>query len=359
MLFSVEGAVATSVSTVSMSELGLQERLHLQQWILAHPQVLGPDVAVISSEYADWTNARGERVADRLDILGVDTDGRLVVAELKRDAAPHTVHMQAINYAAMVSRLTIDDVAELHVERRRKLHDPIDHEAAVSWLQTKRLVTSETLQRPRIVLVATHFPVSVTASVVWLNEQGVDIWLIRFRPYRLPSGQVVVAFSRLFPVPDVEEFSVRRSTGVSSEIADDGPGPPWDRPALASLAEAGNAATLSVLDLCAAPNATGVRVTDVIQHAGVTVHQVRGHLAGLTMLLKNKRNGFAQNAWPFRVEWLPGGVAEYHMDPGVAATWRELRGVGLVPGTHLHENSPLSDEGSCAEGVSAEGTEQQ
>jgi hypothetical protein len=37
----------------------------------------------------------------------------LIVAELKREVAPHTIHMQAVNYAAMVSRLTPDDIAQI------------------------------------------------------------------------------------------------------------------------------------------------------------------------------------------------------------------------------------------------------
>lgn len=46
--------------------------------------------------------------------------------ELKRDAAPHTVQMQAVNYAATVSRLTPRDVAELYVETRRSMRQRRD-----------------------------------------------------------------------------------------------------------------------------------------------------------------------------------------------------------------------------------------
>ncbi|MEU1746615.1 hypothetical protein ACWD8I_03615 [Micromonospora arida] len=47
-------------------------------------------------------------------MLGLDRAGRLVVIELKRDRAPDTITMQAINYAAMASRFTLDLLAEVH-----------------------------------------------------------------------------------------------------------------------------------------------------------------------------------------------------------------------------------------------------
>jgi RecB family endonuclease NucS len=59
-------------------------------------------------------------VADRLDVLGLDRGGRLVVVELQRDRAPDTVTMQAINYAATA----------IHVRRSTdEKHQPFSLEA--------------------------------------------------------------------------------------------------------------------------------------------------------------------------------------------------------------------------------------
>lgn len=360
VLVTVDQAKAEVVDTARMANLDLEERKHLQEWILAHPQVLGANVEVIASEYADWQDHLGERVADRLDILGIDGDGRLVVAELKRDEAPHTIHMQAINYAAMVSRLSVEDVAEMYVARQQRINSPVELGKALDWLQTLKLVTAETLKQPRIVLVATHFPAVVTSSVVWLNEQGVDISLVRFRPYQLPAGQIVVAFSQLFPVPDVEEFTIGRRTGVLAASTETEPGPPWDKAALTRLAARGNLGTLTVMDLCAQPEADDVRVVDVMEQAGLSNAQVRGHLAGLTMLLRNKKNGFTQNAWPFQVSWSPAGVSSYRMNQDVAALWRAVRdsedettvstdGAGAPVPTDVDTGSPATAQGELVD----------
>jgi hypothetical protein len=60
----------------------------------------------------------GSPTWERLDVLALDRAGRLVVAELKRDHAPDAVVVQALNYAAMVSRCNLDILAEAYGERR-------------------------------------------------------------------------------------------------------------------------------------------------------------------------------------------------------------------------------------------------
>ena len=334
-LLSVADKQSTVVTPTGLPQLELKEREHLQEWVLAHPEVLGTGVVVVTSEFDKWQTATGEVVADRLDVLGLGPDGRLVVVELKRDLAPHTVHMQAVNYAAMVSRLTTRDVAEMWVAWHGTQDQPLDVASVEAELQTKWLLSPDTIKSPRVVLIAAGFPASVTASVVWLNEQGVSVDLIRFRPYRLDDGRVLVNFTRLFPVPSVEDFTIgRRTATITTATEPSGPGADWDLDSLRRLAEQGNDATLAMLDLCAADEADGVSVQDVATQASITYGQVRGQLAGLTMRLKNPKYGFAQRSWPVEIQWLPGGVASYRMRSDLVPLWRQVRGlddVGVAP----------------------------
>ncbi len=327
-LLSVADKQSTVVAPTALPKLGLWEREHLQAWVLAHPEVLGTGVAVVTSEFDKWQTASGAAVADRLDVLGLGPDGRLVVVELKRDVAPHTVHMQAVNYAAMVSRLTTRDVAELWVAWHGTKDQPLDVASVEAELQTKWLLTPDTIKSPRVVLIAAGFPASVTASVVWLNEQGVSVDLIRFRPYRLDDGRVLVNFTRIYPVPSIEDFTIGRRTASTSTTAEStAPGADWDLDSLRRLAEQGNDATLALMDLCAADEADGVSVQDIAAQALITTGQVKGQLAGLTMRLKNPKYGFAQTTWPVEIQWLPGGVASYRLPSDLVPLWREVRGL--------------------------------
>ncbi len=161
-LLSVNDKQSQIVAASGLPQLGLLEG-HLQKWVLGHPELLGTGVTVVTNEFDKWQAASGEKVADRLDVLGLGPDGRLVVVELKRDLAPHTVHMQAVNYAAMVSRLTTRDVAELWVAWHGTVEQPLDVDSVEAELQTKWLLTPDAIKSPRLVLIAAGFPASVTA----------------------------------------------------------------------------------------------------------------------------------------------------------------------------------------------------
>lgn len=322
ILFSVDGATAVKVARAELDQLALQERQHLQEWVLSYPEIIGPDTIVITSEFDRWQAADGSLVADRLDVLALDSDGHLVVVELKRGTAPATTHMQAINYAAMVSRLTPEDVAEMYAATLRKAGDDISDDAALERLTTKHLLSPEGIRHPRLMVIASDFPPSVTAAVVWLNEQSVDFSLTRFRAYRV-NDQTLVSFSRLYPVPDVEEFTIGRRSETPRKTSE---GPPWDETALQRLAEQANPATLALMDLCATAEGSRVGVSSIAEAANISVPSVRGQLAGLTMRLKNPRYGFAQTEWPTTVTWLPGGVASYDLDDGLAELWISIRG---------------------------------
>ncbi|MGA5633619.1 DNA-binding protein [Streptomyces lydicamycinicus] len=208
-LFTVDGCSATPVPPTVLAAEGLLERRHLQEWVIEHPAVLGEEVLVITSEFDRWADTDGVPARDRLDILGLDATGRLVVVELKRGTADRDVHLQAITYAALVSRFDLDTLAQAHhnflqgrgesleLEAcRRRLLDHVDGD----WSQ-------ELLQRPRQVIIAAGFPKQVTHTVVWLSEMNLDIDLIQVGLWKV-QDQLIVGFTKLYPTPEVEEFTL-------------------------------------------------------------------------------------------------------------------------------------------------------
>lgn len=120
-VFAVAGPVAHAVERVSLAKVGLWERRDLQEWIIEHPEVLGdgPEVLIVAVEFDRWSTDAGVTAHQRLDLLGIDTGGRLVVVELKR-ASEKTIHLQAITYAALVSRFDEDTLASVFAEHLTK-----------------------------------------------------------------------------------------------------------------------------------------------------------------------------------------------------------------------------------------------
>jgi alkylated DNA nucleotide flippase Atl1 len=216
LVFTVDGSKATRSTPITLAEAGLQERQDLQEWVIAHPEILGTDVLIVTFEFDRWWASGGSRERDRLDVLGIDTDGRLVVAELKRDKAPDTVEMQAIKYASMASRFTEDTLVDQFAAFRARGEGPRDEESAREDLVAHAgELDPEQLRQPRIVLVASSFPPVVTASAVWMSEMGIDITLQRVQAYRVFDTKTIITVSQLFPLPDVEEFTVAPGASAS------------------------------------------------------------------------------------------------------------------------------------------------
>lgn len=207
LVFTVTGASAVAATPISLAEAGLKERQHLQEWVIAHPQVLGPSVKIVAFEFGSWTGYTGEKEKDRLDVLALDSDGHLIVVELKRDKAPDTVEMQALKYAALVSRFTRDDLDKVHARYLSKqTGTDVSVEQAAEELDAWATITEESLRLPSVVLMASDFPPTVTATVVFLHQQlGLDIRLLAFQAYQT-ANDVLVTVSQHYPPPGIEEF---------------------------------------------------------------------------------------------------------------------------------------------------------
>lgn len=324
-------SVVHAVEAISLADAGLREREHLQEWVLAHPEVLGPGILIVTSEFDRWESRAGAE-RDRLDILGLSSDGHLVVAELKRGLAPDTVDMQAIKYAAMASRFDIETLTDAYVEFVRKHSEvALTSEEAAEQLQahTEFTLSDETLRAPRIVLVAGGFPANVTATAVWLSEMGLDIALTRVQAYRTP-GEVIVTVSRHYPPPDVEEFLVaptraaRRARPVDAMLGAD-----WTEDDLRRLRdEVSNVTVRATLDLCSAQPNEWVP-SDAVQAAtGRPSAKHRGDYGGFGVTLRAR---FKRSNAPFEMKWAALGTSQqyYKLSPQLADWWVTLTGEPL------------------------------
>jgi alkylated DNA nucleotide flippase Atl1 len=218
-LFSVVQASARALTPTTLTAAALHERAHLQEWLLEHPAVLGDDVMVITSEYDKWVATDGAKAAKRLDILGLDRSGRLVVVELKRDDAPGDVHLQAITYAALVSRFTIDTLAEVlaaFLTKRGKATTAAEARTLIEEHVGGEL-DADLLHSPRIVLVAGRFPREVTHTVVWLRDQ-LQITLLQMNAWTNGS-EVLVGFQQIWPLAEVDDFTLAPAGSGTAAVA--------------------------------------------------------------------------------------------------------------------------------------------
>lgn len=195
-----------SISSCKETEFkahGLLERQDLAKWIEMNPSILGEDLMIITTEYD-----RFDKTNERLDLLGIDKEGNLVIIELKRDDSGKSVDLQAIKYAAYCSTLSLTDLLTMYIRYQKQkgisLSEEEAQKALLDFIENNDF--EEFSDRPRIILVAKEFRPEVTASVLWLRKFTIDITCVKWDPYQLPDGQLAVSSSVLIPLPEAKDF---------------------------------------------------------------------------------------------------------------------------------------------------------
>lgn len=226
-LLRVDGTSSEQCNETSMLSEDFLETTHLEEWIVANPQVIDESLKVVTTQFSKWAS-KEDSAAERPDIIALSNSGDLVVIELKRKI-DKTVHLQALTYAALASSFTMDLLAEEHAKwlnKRNDVHPPVSVEQArldlESFIDTDQDNNDQVLfALPKIVLVAPEFAGQVLTTVQWLSEVAPDL-LIECHEFRIfnaspnhNSKNLVVSFSRVFPLENLDD---RRLRAQSSRV---------------------------------------------------------------------------------------------------------------------------------------------
>ncbi len=199
---------------VDLSQLGFQERRDLQEWVANNPSILGEELLVIGKEFSGF-----DRTNDRLDLLAVDTGGKLVVIELKRDDSGADAHWQAIKYASYLHRVDTEGIIRMFAD-----YAEISAEEAADRLL--KHLNSDDLNglnnEQRIILVSHRFAPEVTSAALWLNEKAsVEDFMtcVQLTPYQdAEAGSLYIQANTIIPVPGVDDYVI----GIGDSSDSDG-----------------------------------------------------------------------------------------------------------------------------------------
>jgi hypothetical protein len=194
----------------------IMERKDIEKWVSEYPEILGEDLFIITNEYDKF-----DKTKERLDLLALDKNGKLVIVELKREESGRTVELQAVKYAAYCSTLTFDDLVPLRrrfivKQNKQQTDDEIEKEM-IGFIENDDFEALD--DKPRIMLVAKDFRPEVTSSVLWLRKFGLDISCIKLTPYKIDDSRIGLVSSTLIPLPEAEEYIVKSERKESGEKA--------------------------------------------------------------------------------------------------------------------------------------------
>jgi hypothetical protein len=195
------GRSAVRVDPINTDET---ERL-LEDLLASTPELLGRELLLIGRQLATESGP--------LDLLALDSDGQLVVFELKRGVLTRDAVAQVVDYASYISALDEEKLARL-IEGSSGRHGIAQINDFQDWYGGEYPDSDGVLARPaKMVIVGLGADDRARRMVTFLNQRGVDIQLLTFQAFR--SG------SELFLTKEVP-VSVSRRLSSASENSKEG-----------------------------------------------------------------------------------------------------------------------------------------
>jgi hypothetical protein len=198
-----------SFSQTGRADFGLVRHL-LQDYV----GVIAPGTLVLSLDYFK-PDSTGQGV------LAIDKAANLVLIEFKHDEVGAHMELRALKLAAVASSLTFTRAAELYARLLESVGNDADaSEALLDFLGWSEPHEERFGQDLRIVLASSEFSTDVASSVIWLNENGLDIRCVRIKPYHY-RGQILLDIAQVLPFPsgdDIRGEIKERETAARSTV---------------------------------------------------------------------------------------------------------------------------------------------
>ena len=156
----------------------------LEDALVNRPDLLLEDLVLVGRQ----TQTEG----GRLDLLGVDGDGRLAVFELKRETLHRDAVAQVIDYASSLDSMNLVALAE-YISEKSSQHDDIDTIEDFEDWYSQYSEDLESLKPLRMVLVGLGVDPDAERMVKFLAESvGMDMSLITFHGFN-HDGKTILA----------------------------------------------------------------------------------------------------------------------------------------------------------------------
>jgi hypothetical protein len=206
----------------------LELEKHLENWLENSPE------QTLAQEDFLWigrqTSAKDEDGTIYSDLLGVDSGGNLVVAELKKGRTPRDIVAQLLDYAAWADGLSEEEVrkiAESYFETRDELQEKSFDDAFKNMFDMLETDEIPPLNRAlRLFIVAEEIPERVARVCRFLRtSHGINISCVDVSIFQTESGEVVVSTETIVGDEDFAAPKTQQQERPSSP-----PRPPSDHP---------------------------------------------------------------------------------------------------------------------------------
>lgn len=214
-LINADKTSITRLEEKKLSEMGIKERNHLQEWIASNPQSLGEDLLIIQKEFNGFNDTN-----ERLDLLALDKHGIIVVIENKLDDSGRDVTWQALKYASYCSSLSKEQIRNIYQDYLRKILSTESAEEKLAEFFEKEYeeISLNMGAGQRIIMVAGKFRKEVTSTVLWLMNYKIRIQCFKATPFEL-GEQWFLNVEQILPIQDTEDFTIGMADKTQEDIS--------------------------------------------------------------------------------------------------------------------------------------------
>lgn len=206
-IYEIQTSGISPLCETTFRSAGIKEQ-DLQRCFREKIEVIAPRTLVISEEFGDW-----DKSLRRIDLLAIDKEANLVVVELKRTEDGGHMELQALRYAAMISKMTFDQAVRCFENHLKKMERTGQESEArkkiLEFLERDEIDDERFPQDVRIILVSAEFSPELTTTVLWLRDKEVDIRCIRLKPYKLDDRRLLADVQEIIPLPEEANYQVQ------------------------------------------------------------------------------------------------------------------------------------------------------
>lgn len=189
------------LTEINRSKLDFEERL--ENW-------LHEDISILSAELLIIGRQVETDYGKYIDLLCINSNGDLVIVELKKDKTPREVTAQVLDYASWVKDLShekILNLANLHLAKKNTNLEEV-------FLQKFGQELPEVLNESHsMLIVASEIDESTERIIKYLSDTyGVNINVARFQYFKSPNEQEFLARVFLIEQNEVEQKAQTKGT---------------------------------------------------------------------------------------------------------------------------------------------------